>query len=277
MQPWQPLIHELRTVLQNLGAFRDVRAWSLHSTATGQVGLSCGTAHSLRLRPPQELIDPTQRRLILVVSDCVGAPWHNGAASDLLFHLAHTMPVAILQPLPQRMWQRTGLHPVRGRLRSSHAGAANTYLRFTPHQRRRNALPRGTPVPILQIEPDWLRPWAKLVGSDTGSSMDTAVTFTLPASSPVVVEGAQPRRPVDPVRAFRSGATPDAYRLATYLTAVPLNYQIMRLVQRIMLPASRPSHLAEVLLSGMLRTTPTSMGTRYEFLDDAREDLARHT
>ncbi|PKW18599.1 tetratricopeptide repeat protein [Saccharopolyspora spinosa] len=278
MQPWQPLVKELRAVLQNLGAFRDVRTWSLHSAASGRLGLSCGTTHSRRLRAPAELIDPTRRRLVLVVSDCVGAPWHNGAASDLLFRWAQTMPVAILQPLPQRMWQRTGLRPVGGRLSSSRAGADNAHLRFIPHQRRRKPNPSGTPVPILQIEPEWLRPWAGLVGSDTGGSMDSAVTFTVPAAGPTPAEPARlaPRRPVDHVKAFRGGATADAFRLASYLTAVPLNLAIMRLVQRTMLPASRPSHLAEVLLSGMLRTASGGADTRYEFVEGVREELAGH-
>ncbi|WP_243794693.1 tetratricopeptide repeat protein [Saccharopolyspora gloriosae] len=278
MRPWQPLVGELRSVLQNLGAFRDVRTWSLHSTSTGKLGLSCGTTGSQRLRAPAELTDPTQRRLILVISDCVGTPWRDGTAGDLLYHWAQTMPVAILQPLPQRMWQRTGLQPVHGRLRSAQAGTSNAHLRFTPHDRRRKVPPGTAPVPILQIEPDWLRPWTRLVGSETGGAMNSAVTFAAARTGSVPIETTRPppAHPVDRVRYFRRGATPDAFRLAGYLTAVPLNLPIMRLVQRIMLPASRPSHLAEVLLSGMLRIAPDGPETRYEFVDGVHAELAGH-
>ncbi|GDY29880.1 tetratricopeptide repeat protein [Gandjariella thermophila] len=275
MVAWQPLIAELRALLENLGAFRDVRTWSLHPTEGGGLGLSQGTSRG-RLRPPAELADPTGRRLILLVSDCVGGPWHSGVVGALLRRWARGGPVAILQPLPQRLWPRTGLRPVRGRLHAPAAGVPNARLRFTRHHRRRAASRDAVPVPVLQIEPDWLAPWARLIGADGGGWMDSAVTFAAPPRPPATTEPvrAAPSRPADQVTSFHAAATPDAFRLASYLAAVPLNLPIMRLVQRVMLPASRPSHLAEVLLSGLLVTVTGGEDTRYEFAPGVREELA---
>jgi len=61
------------------------------------------------------------------------------------------------------------------------------------------------------------------------------------------------------VRRFRAGVSPTAFKLACYLSAAWLNLPVMRLVQRVMLPESDTSHLAEVFLSGLLRrSTPTT-------------------
>ena len=51
---------------------------------------------------------------------------------------------------------------------------------------------------------------------------------------------------------FRSTVSPTAFRLAAYLSAAPLSLPVIRLVQRVVLPDSRPAHLAEVFLSGLL-------------------------
>ncbi|MFD0774596.1 FxSxx-COOH system tetratricopeptide repeat protein, partial [Streptomonospora algeriensis] len=63
--------------------------------------------------------------------------------------------------------------------------------------------------------------------------------------------------PRDRVRAFRSAASPTAFKLACYLAAAPLSLPVMRLVQEAMLPESTGAHLAEVLLSGLVRTAAT--------------------
>ncbi|QJT06319.1 hypothetical protein G9272_43375 [Streptomyces asoensis] len=48
----------------------------------------------------------------------------------------------------------------------------------------------------------------------------------------------------------------------------------MRLVQRVMLPESRPAHLAEVFLSGLLQhTRPISATSEYEFVEGVQEVL----
>ena len=47
--------------------------------------------------------------------------------------------------------------------------------------------------------------------------------------------------------------TDAARKLVGYLSAVPLQMPVMRLVQRVMLPDSRIEHLAEVMLSGLIK------------------------
>ncbi len=79
------------------------------------------------------------------------------------------------------------------------------------------------------------------------------------------------------VLSFRAASSPTAYELAGYLAAAPLSLPVMRLVQTAMLPKSRPAHLAEIFLGGLLRRVgPDAVGQqpyRYDFHADVRELL----
>ena len=76
---------------------------------------------------------------------------------------------------------------------------------------------------------------------------------------------------------FRASASPLAYRLVGYLSVVQLTLPIMRLVQRVMLPSSGPTDLAEVFVSGLLhrsgagQTDPERV--LYDFAAGVREVL----
>jgi len=54
-------------------------------------------------------MDPTGRRLILVVSDCVSNIWRNGQAFSLLKTWGKYNIMAIIQISPRRLWLRTAL------------------------------------------------------------------------------------------------------------------------------------------------------------------------
>ena len=74
------------------------------------------------------------------------------------------------------------------------------------------------------------------------------------------------------------GGVADRFQLACYLSAAWLNLPVMRLVQRVMLPESDTSHLAEVFLSGLLRAVHADDGTdpeivQYDFLPEVRDEL----
>ena len=67
------------------------------------------TRRAAPLNSADRLSDPTGRRVTVLVSDCAGPLWHSGRAHRLLHQLARQAPTAVLQPLPQRMWNRTRL------------------------------------------------------------------------------------------------------------------------------------------------------------------------
>ena len=82
---------------------------------------------------------------------------------------------------------------------------------------------------------------------------------------------------LDRVLTFRAAFSPTAYELARYLAAAPLSLPVMRLVQAAMLPDSRPTHLAEIFLGGLLRRVDTNEkdadSPRYDFHPGVRDLL----
>ncbi|EHN71962.1 hypothetical protein SMCF_8617, partial [Streptomyces coelicoflavus ZG0656] len=96
-----------------------------------------------------------------------------------------------------------------------------------------------------------------------------------PASA-VPVRAAEDVDGAERVRAFLRPASPEARRLAVYLSAVPLQLPVMQLVQHAMLAGSGPDVLSEVLLGGLLRRasdTDDPQGVRYRFLPGVATEL----
>ncbi|GLZ29916.1 hypothetical protein Lesp02_21060 [Lentzea sp. NBRC 105346] len=253
MVVWDRMIAELHAMLRRLGAFRDVRVWRFDGDAEGACVLHgtlspAGTGHD-----PREFVDPSGRRMVLVVSDCVGAAWADGTVAAALELMARAGPVAIAQVLPQRLWAGCGqeLQPVR--LRSGVPGEPNARYAVEPREPFADLSGAGLPVPVFELEPRWLAAWTGLV-TGTGSWDNHMALFTgLRGDHEPLPEAAGTAVPPEVlVQRFRSSASTEAYRLAVCLAGAPLSLPVMRLVQGAMLPASRPSHLAEVFLSGLL-------------------------
>jgi hypothetical protein len=270
MVVWQHTADELRVLLERLGAFRDVRIRHLDTDA----------------REPADVVarpGPGERRIVLVVSDCVGAAWQGGGAARLLERWSRTAAVAIVQPLPQRLWSRTGVPMERVWLRAGAAGTPNAGLSVRMRDRAAER-PPGVAVPVLEVDRGWLEPWAAMVAGAHREVPGMALFTGRPLAAPPPEDDAEngtegPPSGLERVLRFRASASPKAVELAGYLAAAPLRLPVMRLVQGTMMPGSTPAHLAEVFLGGLLRVVDDGDGGRdpfgvaYEFHDGVREVL----
>ncbi|MFH9088053.1 SAV_2336 N-terminal domain-related protein [Streptomyces sp. NPDC017673] len=261
MAVWGEMVEELRQACQQSGAFASVRVHQLYADGSGAplVGTTVGPGRRTRLRPADELHDPSGRRLTFVISDCVGPLWQNGTAQRLLHGWPRTAPLAVVQPLPPRLWGRTALPAEPGLLvRTGETGGRLDFLpEDEPWEEAEEPPPGARPVPVLQPTPEAFAAFARLLAG-TGPTREHAwAGFAHPATAPGTVSAAPPARSDEELlRAFRAGASPGALRLAVYLAAAPLTLPVMRLVQRAMLPDTGPMELAEVLLGGLLRQLP---------------------
>ncbi|WP_030658670.1 MULTISPECIES: SAV_2336 N-terminal domain-related protein [Streptomyces] len=261
MAVWGEMVEELRQACQQSGAFASVRVHHLYADGSGTplVGTTVGPGRRTRLRPADELHDPSGRRLTFVISDCVGPLWQNGTAQRLLHGWPRTAPLAVVQPLPPRLWGRTALPAEPGLLvRTGESGGRLDFLpEDEPWEEAEEPPPGARPVPVLQPTPEAFAAFARLLAG-TGPTREHAwAGFAHPATAPGAVAAAPPARSDEELlRAFRAGASPGALRLAVYLAAAPLTLPVMRLVQRAMLPDTGPMELAEVLLGGLLRQLP---------------------
>lgn len=274
---WQPTLDRLRQSFEQLGVFRDVQVRYLHRARDGAPLLGSGPAGSTtRLRPADQYRDTTGRRLTLVVSDCVGPLWQEGRAQRLLHHWTGRSPLAVVQPLPPRLWPRTALPAEPGLLvRERGAGGRVTFESdgYTPQP-----APDAVPVPVLLPTPDALGNWARLTGGYGDRAVPGAAAWVLPRHPAMPAPRTAPgtAAPRTLVREFRNSASPGAVDLAVHLAVVPLLLPVIHLVQESMLPDTGPMELAEVLLSGLLERLPdrdATEGPRYAFAHGVPELL----
>ncbi|WP_063754290.1 SAV_2336 N-terminal domain-related protein [Streptomyces sp. NRRL S-1813] len=293
MAVWEQMLHDLRQVCERVGAFRDVTVHYLHPHGA-DIGVAAAPGPGRPLRPADQLHDPTGHHLTLVVSDCAGPLWRDGRMQRLLYRWAADAPLAVVQPLPQRMWARTLLPAAAGTL--VRRQGPYQALDFRPARRRRrpagapgapSETPRERAIPVLSATPSALGSWARLAAADAGLSLRGAASVVRadhgeghPAGPPPVPGPAAPARMV---REFDQQASPAARLLAVHLSAVPLALPVIQLVQRAMLPQTGPAELAEVLLSGLVAQLPVDerpsgeqagvSGPWYDFVPGVRDEL----
>lgn len=294
MSVWSKLDNELTELFHRLGAFRDLQKWYLRTVQGMVLGVSRSRQQGQRagsrarsagpvgeLRSCGEIADPAGRRLILFLTDGSGPAWYTGEMARVLREWGSQGPVAVLQPLPQQLWARTGLEPVPGRLVSPQAAASNSRLVFHPPAPVDLTAGRAAPVPvpILGLGPEWLAEWASFVSGQGGGELDCTVTLASGDPPRAYPEPDFEASPSERVQHFAEQASPQALQLAVYLSASDLSLPVMRQVQAVMLPGTGPSHLAEVLLGGLLSTKDAAQSPdspeewRYEFAEGVREVL----
>ncbi|MFB7214506.1 SAV_2336 N-terminal domain-related protein [Streptomyces sp. NPDC056255] len=281
MLVWDRMFGELQQIFAQLGAFRDVQVRYLHQGPDGAAAVSRSPDPAAApLNSADRLSDPTGRRVTVLVSDCAGPLWHSGRAHRLLYQLAAQAPAAVLQPLPQRMWNRTRLPVTYGSLSRGDGPGGAAVLKVVEQPGTGPAVhPGALAVPVLPPVEGALAAWARLL-SGTGSGHISGAVGWVRADQPAAAaqRAGAGLSSLQLVSRFRAAASPAAGQLAVYLAAAPLHLPVMQLVQRTMLPHSGPSELAEVLLSGLLTRSRNEDGGEhdgqwYEFVPGVREAL----
>ncbi|ROP41590.1 FxSxx-COOH system tetratricopeptide repeat protein [Saccharothrix texasensis] len=268
---WRQTVREFRVLLERQGAFRDVRTYELDSsrTAARDVVLRSegGARHEWRY-----LVEPSGNRIVLVLTDTVGRAWHSGAVGHVLHAWGRSMPVAVVQTLAQRLWSWGGLPTRRVRLSAPAPGVPNRRLRVA------GEVDGGTPVPVLGLSAEWMAGWARLLTSPGSEWVETTAAVVAPQTAPPAEPAAEePVSAVERVLRFRTYASVDGFQLAGLLAATPLSPKLMGLVQRVLLPGSDLSALAEVMLGGLMTRLPGANGATdavaYDFDAGVREEL----
>jgi formylglycine-generating enzyme required for sulfatase activity len=298
---WEQAIAELNHLVEYQGAFRALRTWHLDGVE-GQIrlfprwrdGLQPQSAATVSQRPhtPKELVDPSGQRLIWLVSDCTSALWRQGQLHPTLMAWSQAQSVAIVQLLPESLWTRTALrdgHQVK--LSALAPGLPNSRLEVEGLPSR--LVQRGgkdlATVPIITLEAPALKRWARVVAGagDTrtpGRSFDlTFLRRQAKRARLAPPSGAQPPPTAqERVDLFRATASKTARQLANLMAATPVSLPVINLLREAFkadfAEEVSQSHVAEVLLSGLLRRCDTEADAlcRYEFWgDDATQPEQR--
>ena len=315
---WKPTIRELEKLLKHHGAFRDVRTWELKVTPTAleptfsllPLKLSSqsnrnqsntrdnnSTSYS-----PDVLIDPKGQRLILLVSDCISTAWRDKWINPVLNLWGNKSLLAILQLLPEQLWERTALSsqtPVQ--LSSLKPGVPNSQLiatiwdeddiedySFEQNSGENSTFIESISVPIITLEPQPLLTWSRVIagfGNITTagfkfslSELEKDFSYNSETNTNQTNTNQQTQLSADAlVNRFRATASPTARRLAGLMAAAPVSLPVVQLIQQTLIPNSRQIHAAEVFMSGLLKsTTPENTQVdyvEYEFIPGVRELL----
>lgn len=290
MTIWRRTVTELLQILKESGVFRSVRIWRCNSDDTAELPLTVRgeTTAAIPGRDPRELIDAAGQRMILVISDRMGAGWRDGRMAQVLGMWGAAGLVTVIDLLPQRMWEQGGQRIVPVQLRSIGPATCNAQLQYRSREPTLEVDQLRIPVPVLELNDRWVASWAAmLAGVETGWTNSMALFPDAPAiENGPNGDGACPEEHVDPdeqVKRFRAQASPQAFQLATLLAAAaPLRLPVMRLIQYALLDDSGPAQLAEFFLSGLLyRVSSTDAHsdpeeTDYDFQPGVREVLLGH-
>jgi tetratricopeptide (TPR) repeat protein len=285
MALWQPTVTAFFMLLRQLGAFRSIQVRLLETDKRGVDGVTGpvlrGGTPGAPERQPAELLDPSGRRLLVVLTDGMGESWHQDSVAPLLAQWGRAMPVAIVQVLPQRLWGRAGPQLHQARL--------TTPGPFRPNRRYGLELPDAwltgedpetagagaVPIPVVELDPRWLGWWARMISRAQPDPVHAIVLLARTQPQPAEPWDGPVLSAQDQVKHFHGVASPPAFRLATLLAAVPVSLPIARFVQAEMVPEAGTADLAEVLSSGLLDVPANAEADEivYEFPLAVREAL----
>ncbi|MEO1592204.1 MAG: SAV_2336 N-terminal domain-related protein, partial [Cyanobacteria bacterium J06632_22] len=307
---WRKTVEAFRKkVLEKLGAFRTLRTWRLQADDRGQLQLwpylpdkipTPGQPHqALKPRSPKAL-QASERRLIVLVSDCRSSLWQQRPQArranakekptwvlyDWLQQWAAKGPTAVLQVLPERLWEKTELgygDPVQFSARLP--GVTNTHLvtdemtawvsdEPAPHRAR------PLPLPVITLDAKPLKRWAQVVAGvgntrTPGYWFDVGLLHQYPSDSD---EDSASRSVEARVNRFFASASPTAQSLARLMAAAPVSLSVVYLIRETMLPQAKPVHIAEVFISDLLHPTGRSTATGepiYDFYTGVRERIVQ--
>ncbi|RSN17593.1 tetratricopeptide repeat protein [Streptomyces sp. WAC 05977] len=258
MALWRPRVSAFVELLRQAGAFRTVQVRLLETAKDNEDGLVLrGGTPGAPARDPDEILDSSGRRAVLLLTDGVGDAWqHKDALYPMLARWGRRMPVSIVHLLPPWLWGRCGMDPHKARLRVPNALAPNSRWDYDladawlePGSKVPGHL---VPVPVLELRPRSLGWWAGLMTGENTSAEGTVVLTTERVSRPAIAASPVTLSPAERVHRFRSVASPPALRLAQLLAAVPVRLDVAKLVGQRFVPEAGVEHLLELLLSGMM-------------------------
>ncbi|MFG2946322.1 TIR-like protein FxsC [Streptomyces adustus] len=256
MQVWQEVIEDFTAVLNGLGAFHTLQVCGL---VFGEHGpeLRDGLDRTIG---PGRLSSPDGRRLVVTVSDCAHPGWREPEVWRQLREWATSSPLALLNPLPVKLWRRTALDLPGTRVLPGPPGADNTQLVFDLPP----LLPEGghdnwLPVPVLSLSPHSIGRWSRTV---MRRGREGCGAVLVPRTGRASEERPTPRSTTGNADRFLRTASPAAARLAVLSSPFDeLSIRLLHLIRQELVPEAEVADVAELLTSGLFPVRTDQEGT----------------
>jgi hypothetical protein len=267
MAPWTETAAAFADLLERHGAFGRVDRRHLRVTGddvqlTGATGVEANG---------QDLTDTTARRIVLVLSDCIDPVWRGDVVWARLREWGRAGPVALVQLLPERLWPLTALGAAEIAISSDRPGRPNARVTIEQPWWASPDAPIVDVIPVLSLDEQSLSPWARFMTGESTAAIVGVEATPPPVADEMTVTADTPERRL---AIFRATASPAAYRLAVWLSAIEVSLPLARILLDRLAPGARQSDLAEVVSGGILRRTSTEgEPLELDFVDGVRELL----
>ena len=283
MRIWHDVFDDLEQLLAQTSAFRSVSRWRL---ATGEGAIRPHTRHrdddqvpAAPLQRPEQLVDPSGRRLVLIATDARDRSWYDEAPWGAIDTWCAAMPTVLVQVLPQQYWADTAVGIPYMTSRALTPAAPNSQYERRLAWWTADADPGGLPLPVVTLAEKSLDTWAQSIVNGTAWASGITATppdpgFAPPADDEIDAGAA--------VNGFLAKATPGAQRLARILASAdtPLSMPLISVLRGRLAPEAGVAELAEIMASGLLEDAGPANGAGQSLLryrNGAREILCRGT
>ena len=260
MTVYENALTEFEALLIRAGAFRSVTRWTLVPGPEILIRDRAGAGHH-----PDRLIDPSGRRLVLLMTDAVADHWYGPATWEALRRWGEVMPTALIHVLPEQYRAGGPLGQSAFSIRSRSPGGPNLTADIEiPWWDTETTFGNpNVPVPVVPMRRESLEVWAQAVTA--GTAWVDAVWARQPSGRSAREANADVSAE-DRVRAFQARASHGAQKLARILAGAPvLSRPLISILQGRLLPETGTSELAEVLVSGLLERTAGSRGVNEDW------------
>jgi CheY-like chemotaxis protein len=278
---WSQSIDELESMAREQGAFRQVKRWAL-SGDQGACLQPVGRQGTFGRAGMHLASTPFWKdEVVVLISDFTSAHWWNGTFAKALRWVASSQPVALMQTLPERLWNRSWAGRPDAFAYAPAPACATSALQVcgsdSPASRN------GLMVPLIGMTSVSFRNWSRAL-MNCGSLRMPCIALEAHgwAEIDAPVEDAARAEPVAVdmlLMTYNMASSALARRLAGYMAVTaPLTFPVMRWVQQATLPESDSSHLAEFVLGGLLQqvggdTSTSADDVVYDFVSGTREAL----
>ncbi|MGW3424101.1 SAV_2336 N-terminal domain-related protein [Streptomyces phaeochromogenes] len=269
MAVWDETSLALTQMLRTLSAFRSIRVWHLEHPPQAEPVMRDHHGRLLPMDPSDPHHSQPAHRLLLVVSDCAAPAWRRSKLWQTLHTWGRTAPVALINPLPKRLWQRSGLDLPRTTATASVPASPGRLLAYRRPRLFRNDAPGTQPwqaLPVLQIDAHQILAWAHAVMRTDPRGCEVVL---VPASGRVPPRNRSPRpsaaSPDAPTtdahvtaaaQAFTDNLHSPAVRLAIAASSLDVfTLPVLDVLRERIVPDAALADIAEFLTAGLLTAT----------------------
>ena len=267
MELWDELIKNFEQMLFTMGVFAKISIY-YWDTKDNKPKLYADRELKKEISEKVVVLDG-KRNLVWILSDCIAPSWRSSEAFQSIKRWSQKSFTSILQMFPKEMWMGTVLFKGKHiRLSTTSFNPSNKKLKAQFSKKEKNTLK----IPIISFDPYALQSWAKVVVNARNNSISGIELEEV--EFPLIVSNSKKEITTEMrMKRFYSQASPIAQKLAFYMSVLPVDFQVTRILQEELLPQSNQAHVAEVFLGGLIKRTKKTDSVHYDFYPKIREEL----